>query len=116
VDPAILRPGRFDRIIEVPIPDAKSRENIFKIHTKKKPLSEDVDFEKLVELSNGFSGAEIASAANRAAIAALKRYVGGKPQSIKEIKISQKDLVDAINKIRPTSLSKTEQPLSQTIR
>ncbi len=116
VDPAILRPGRFDRIIEVPMPDAKGREKIFKIHTKKKPLEKDVDFAKLVDLSNGFSGAEIASVANRAAISALKRYVAGKPQSVKEIKISQKDLVDAINKVRPTSLSKVEQPLSQTIR
>jgi transitional endoplasmic reticulum ATPase len=116
VDPAILRPGRFDRIIEVPMPDAKGRENIFKIHTKKKPLEKDVDYAKLVELSDGFSGAEIAAVANRAAISALKRYVGGKTQSIKEIKISQKDLVDAIKKVRPTSLSKVEQPLSQTIR
>ncbi len=115
VDPAILRPGRFDRIIEVPMPDAKGRENIFKIHTKKKPLEKDVDFGKLVELSDGFSGAEIAAVANRAAISALKRYVGGKTQSVKEIKISQKDLVDAIKKVRP-SLSKVEQPLSQTIR
>ncbi len=115
VDPAILRPGRFDRIIEVPMPDAKGRENIFKIHTKKKPLEKDVDYAKLVELSDGFSGAEIAAVANRAAISALKRYVAGKTQSIKEIKISQKDLVDAIKKVRP-SLSKVEQPLSQTIR
>ena len=115
VDPAILRPGRFDRIIEVPMPDAKGRENIFKIHTKKKPLEKDVDYAKLVELSDGFSGAEIAAVANRAAISALKRYVGGKIQSVKEIKISQKDLVDAIKKVRP-SLSKVEQPLSQTIR
>jgi len=115
VDPAILRPGRFDRIIEVPMPDAKGRENIFKIHTKKKPLEKDVDYAKLVELSDGFSGAEIAAVANRAAISALKRYVGGKTQSVKEIKISQKDLVDAIKKVRP-SLSKVEQPLSQTIR
>ena len=115
VDPAILRPGRFDRIIQVPMPDAKGRENIFKIHTKKKPLEKDVDFGKLVELSDGFSGAEIAAVANRAAISALKRYVGGKTQSVKEIKISQKDLVDAIKKVRP-SLSKVEQPLSQTIR
>ncbi len=115
VDPAILRPGRFDRIIEVPMPDAKGRENIFKIHTKKKPLEKDVDYAKLVVLSDGFSGAEIAAVANRAAISALKRYVGGKTQSVKEIKISQKDLVDAIKKVRP-SLSKVEQPLSQTIR
>jgi len=114
VDPALLRPGRFDRIIEVPKPDAKGRKNIFKIHTKKKPLSEDVNFEKIVELTEGFSGAEIAAIANRAAMAGLKRYVSGKSQSVKDIKITQQDLVDTIDKVRPKS--KIEEPLAQTIR
>jgi len=115
IDPALLRPGRFDRIIEVPIPDAKSREHIFKIHTKKKPLAIDVDFSKLVKLTNGFTGAEIAGIANRAAITALKRYVSGTSKTIKEIKITHKDLVDAIQKVRPIHL-KTEEPLTQTIK
>jgi len=115
VDPALLRPGRFDRIIEVPKPDSKAREHIFKIHTKKKPLSTDIDFKKLVELTKGFSGAEIASAANRAAITALKRFVSGKHQTIKEIKITQQDLVDAIGKTKPF-LTREEQPLTQTIK
>ena len=115
VDPAILRPGRFDRIIEVPMPDAKGRENIFKIHTKKKPLAKDVDISKLVELTNGFSGAEIAAVANRAAITALKRYVNGKVQSVKEISITQDDIINAISKIKPNP-SKTEEPLAQTVK
>ena len=68
VDEALLRPGRFDRIIEVPNPDIKGRQNIFEIHTKKKPLGNDVDITKLVEMTDGFSGAEIAAVANRAAI------------------------------------------------
>ena len=115
VDPALLRPGRFDRIIEVPKPDAKSREHIFKIHTKKKPLATDVDFSKLVKLTNGFTGAEIAGIANRAAITALKRYVSGTSKTFKEIKITHQDLVDAIQKVRPIHL-KTEEPLTQTIK
>jgi transitional endoplasmic reticulum ATPase len=115
IDPAILRPGRFDRIIEVPLPDSKGRENIFKIHTKKKPLAKDVDLGKLVVLTDGFSGAEIAAIANRAGITALKRYVSGKSHSVKEIEISQKDLVDAIEKVKP-KLKKTYEPLAQTIR
>jgi len=115
VDPAILRPGRFDRIIEVLMPDSKGRENIFKIHTRKKPLEKDVNFGKLVELTQGFSGAEIASVANRGAIIALKRYVKGKSGSIKEIKITQKDFIDAIAKVRP-KLPRTEEPLAQTIK
>ncbi|HXV65688.1 MAG TPA: CDC48 family AAA ATPase [Nitrosopumilaceae archaeon] len=115
IDPAILRPGRFDRIIEVPLPDSKGRENIFKIHTKKKPLSKDVNFGKLVESTEGFSGAEIAAIANRAGITALKRYVSGKSQSFKEIEITQNDLIDAIEKVKP-KLKKLEEPLSQSIK
>ncbi len=115
VDPAILRPGRFDRIIEVPIPDAKGLENIFKIHTKKKPLAKDVDLGKLVARTDGFSGAEIAAIANRAGITALKRYVSGKSTSVKEIEITQKDLMDAIDKVRP-KISRVEAPLAQTIK
>ena len=113
VDDALLRPGRFDRIIKVPNPDAKGRRNIFEIHTKKKPLSSDVDIAKLVELTDGFSGAEIAAVANRAAITALKKYVGGKAQNIKDIKISQQELIDAIDKVKP---QKKEAPLAQSIK
>ena len=101
VDEALLRPGRFDRIIEVPKPDAKGREHIFRIHTKKKPLADDVNIAKIVELTSGFSGAEITAAANRAAITALKRYVGGKSENVKDIKITQQDILDAIDKVKP---------------
>ena len=113
VDEALLRPGRFDRIIEVPKPDNKGREQIFKIHTKKKPLAEDVSITKLVELTEGFSGAEIASVANRAAIAALKRYVGGKSENLKEIQVTQEDLIEAIDKVRPR---KKESPMTHSIK
>ena len=113
VDEALLRPGRFDRIIEVPNPDNKGREQIFKIHTKKKPLADNVSISKLVELTNGFSGAEIAAVANRAATAALKRYVNGKSENIKEIKVTQHDLLDAIDKVQPR---KTESPMIHSIK
>ena len=113
VDEALLRPGRFDRIIEVGNPDSKGRTHIFEIHTKKKPLENNVDIKKLVEITNGFSGAEIAAISNRAALVALKRYVAGKSQNIKEIKITQQDLIDAVDKIRP---QKREAPIPQAIK
>ncbi|MBA4453199.1 MAG: AAA family ATPase, partial [Nitrosopumilaceae archaeon] len=113
VDEALLRPGRFDRIIQVPNPDSKGREQIFNIHTKKKPLAEDVSISKLVGLTEGFSGAEIAAVANRAAIAALKRYVGGKSENIKGIKVTQQDLIDAIDKVKPR---KVESPMTHSIK
>jgi len=113
VDEALLRPGRFDRIIEVGNPDSKGRNHILEIHTKKKPLGTDVNIKKLVELTDGFSGAEIAAITNRAALVALKRYVTGKSQNIKEIKISQQDLIDAVGKIKP---QKKEAPIPQAIK
>ena len=112
VDEALLRPGRFDRIIEVPNPDTNGRQHIFEIHTKKKPLDNDVDLSKLVESTEGFSGAEIAAIANRAAITALKRYVSKKSQNVNDIKITQKDLVDAVDKVK---LPKKE-PITPSIK
>jgi len=101
IDSALLRPGRFDRIIEVPLPDTKGRGNIFKIHTKKKPLANNVDFAQLVERTHGFSGAEIEGVCSRAAIAAIKRFVNNKEKSLKSIKIMQEDLLNAISKLKP---------------
>ncbi|MEO9310518.1 MAG: CDC48 family AAA ATPase [Nitrososphaera sp.] len=108
VDEALLRPGRFDRIIEVPKPDAKGRKHIFEIHTKKKPLASDVDLSKLVEVTDGYTGAEIAAVCNRAAIAALRRHVSGQAKNVKDIKITQQDLLDAIEKVKPVT---KKQPL-----
>ncbi len=100
VDSALLRPGRFDIMIEVPLPDKKGRENIFKIHTKKKPLAADLDFTKLVEQTEGYSGAEIESICNRAAMSAVKRYVDKKEKDVKTIKITQDDFQKALEKVK----------------
>ncbi len=97
IDPAILRPGRFDRIIKVPNPDFKGRKQIFQIHTKKKPLADDVNLDKISDMTKGFTGAQIEHVTNRAAIAAFRRYVISDSQKIKEIKISQDDFIKAIN-------------------
>ncbi|MHB8546794.1 MAG: CDC48 family AAA ATPase [Nitrosotalea sp.] len=100
VDAALLRPGRFDIIIEVPLPDKKGRENIFKIHTKKKPLAADLDFKKLVEQTDGYSGAEIESICNRAAMSAVRQYVAKKGKDVKTIKITQDDFQKAFEKVK----------------
>jgi transitional endoplasmic reticulum ATPase len=113
VDEALLRPGRFDRIIEVPNPDSKGREQIFRIHSKKKPLANDVNITKIVELTNGFSGAEMAAITNRAAILALKRHVSAKSKNVKDIKITQQDLLDSIDKVKP---KKKDTPTTQSIK
>ncbi len=113
VDEAVLRPGRFDRIIQVPNPDTLGREHIFNIHTRNKPLASDVEISKLAELTDNFSGAEIAAATNRAAITALKRYVSDNSRSLKNIKITLQDLTDAITKVKP---QKVEVPITQFIK
>jgi transitional endoplasmic reticulum ATPase len=105
VDPALLRPGRFDRIIEVPNPDSYGIEMIFKIHTKKKPLEDNVDLKKLAEAAKGFSGAEIEEVCNRAALMGVKRFVENKEKSVKTIKITQKDLENSIEEIQRTKPS-----------
>lgn len=105
VDSALLRPGRFDRIIEVPKPDAAGRKHIFEIHTRRKPLAEDVNIDKLVEATDGYTGAEIAAVCSRAAISALKRHVSGEVQSYKDIKITHQDLENAIKKVRSPAVA-----------
>jgi len=88
VDEALLRPGRFDRIIKVPNPDEKGRQHIFEIHTKKKPLASDVKISEIVKITDDFSGAEIAAVANRAAIAALKRYVSASQRMLRKSRLA----------------------------
>jgi cell division protease FtsH len=73
LDPALLRPGRFDRQIVVDRPDVKGREAIFKVHARRLPLSDDVDFELLARSTPGLSGADIANIVNEAALLAARR-------------------------------------------
>lgn len=72
LDPAILRPGRFDRKVSVGRPDVKGREDILKIHTKNKPLSEDVNLEEIARTTAGFAGADLENLMNESAIYAAK--------------------------------------------
>ena len=73
LDPALLRPGRFDRQIVVDLPDVNGRKEIFKVHTRKLPLSKDIDFDLLARSTPGLSGADIANICNEAALHAARR-------------------------------------------
>lgn len=90
LDPALLRPGRFDRQIYVNVPDVKGREAIFKVHSRNKPLSPDVSFKILARMTSGFSGADIENLLNEAAILAARanRRV-----------IIMEDILEGINKV-----------------
>lgn len=90
LDPALLRPGRFDRQIYVNVPDVKGREEIFKVHSRNKPLAPDVSFKVLARMTSGFSGADIENLLNEAAILAARanRRV-----------IVMEDILEGINKV-----------------
>ncbi len=72
LDPAILRPGRFDRRIHVGLPDVRGREEILKVHAKNKPLAEDVNLEEVARTTAGFAGADLENLMNESAIAAAR--------------------------------------------
>ena len=80
IDEALLRPGRFDRLLEIPIPDKDARKQILQIHLKKKPLGADVIIDKLVDLTDRYTGAEIEALVNAAAIASVREYIIAKEQ------------------------------------
>ena len=74
LDPALLRPGRFDRRVPVELPDLKGREAILKVHAKKIKIADDVDFEKVARMASGASGAELANIVNEAALRAVRDH------------------------------------------
>ena len=90
LDPALLRPGRFDREIVVGKPDCKGREEILKVHSKNKKVSKDVDFSKIAKQTSGYTGADLENVMNEAAIFAARR---GK------VEIDEKDIEDANMKV-----------------
>ncbi len=102
IDEALLRPGRFDRILEVPAPDKEARKHIFQIHTRKKPLESDVNLDKLVEMTEGMTGADIAALVNAAAMSAIKEHVRQKSGS--KLRISMIHFETALNKIKKKKL------------
>jgi len=91
LDPALLRPGRFDREVVVNLPDVKGRKQIMEVHSKKKKVSKDVDWERIARGTPGFSGAELANLINEAALIAARRDAES---------IQQHDLEEARDKVR----------------
>jgi transitional endoplasmic reticulum ATPase len=95
IDSALLRPGRFDRLVLVPAPDKKARLEIFKIHTKGMPLAKDVDLETLAAETEGYAGSDIAALCREAAMLVLRK-------DIKSKEVQMKHFRDAMQKVRPT--------------
>jgi transitional endoplasmic reticulum ATPase len=109
VDPALLRPGRFDRMLLVPPPDLEARKQIFRIHTKKTPLAEDVKLDELARKTEGYTGADIASICNTAVMHSIKEHIGKAkdPEDAKKkakgLKVAKRHFDEAMQKVKPIS-------------
>jgi len=105
VDPAILRSGRFDLLFELLLPDEKTREEIFRIHTKNKPLSNDVDLGKLAKLTDGRTGSDIEFVSRRASMLAIREYIENTSLKNKtgtngELKVSKRHFDKAVEMLK----------------
>ncbi|USS40671.1 CDC48 family AAA ATPase [Thermococcus aggregans] len=115
LDPALLRPGRFDRLILVPAPDEKARLEIFKVHTRNVPLAEDVSLEELAKRTEGYTGADIEAVVREAALNAMRRAIaegiikpGMRASEIRqEVKVTMKDFEEALKKVGPSVSKET---------
>lgn len=105
LDPAILRPGRFDRMVYVPLPDTDGRETIFKIHSAKMTLSNEINFKELAKLAEGASGADIKAIVTEAGMFAVRS---------EKMSIEKTDFIDAIHKVME-SKKKDELPVPENM-
>ncbi|MEM3754244.1 MAG: AAA family ATPase, partial [Candidatus Bathyarchaeia archaeon] len=109
VDQALLRPGRFDKLLYVPPPDLNARKEIFKIHTKKTKLAENVDFDKLAELTEGYTGADIGAICNTAIMLSIRDHLSKyknaeeAKKNINELKVRMEYFEKAFEKVKPIS-------------
>ena len=111
LDPALRRPGRFDREIEIGVPDRDGRKEILQIHTRGMPLAEDVNLDALADVTHGFVGADLAALAREAAMNALRRYLPeielDKPiptEILERMVVTMNDFKEALKMIEPSAL------------
>ncbi|MEM4212278.1 MAG: CDC48 family AAA ATPase, partial [Nitrososphaerota archaeon] len=116
LDPALRRPGRFDREIEIGIPDKRGRKEILQIHTRGMPLSSDVSLDKLAEITKGYTGADLAALCREAAMKCIRRILPSidfnedriSPELLNTLEVTMKDFIEAYKEITPTALREVE--------
>jgi transitional endoplasmic reticulum ATPase len=112
LDPALRRPGRFDREVEIGVPDKQGRHEIMQIHTRGMPLAQDVDLKKLSDMTHGYTGADMASLARETAMKALRRYLPEinleeeriPPSVLEKMEVRLEDFINAYKEITPTAM------------
>ncbi|MFL6431153.1 MAG: CDC48 family AAA ATPase [Nitrososphaeraceae archaeon] len=118
IDPALIRPGRFDKIVYVPNPDKKTREKILSIYTKGKPIGRDIDLKKIAEKTEGFSGADVSAIVNTAISLVLHEYLQKYPTPEESVKHASDAIVlmhhfeDAVKKIKTQRDTKPGEPVT----
>jgi transitional endoplasmic reticulum ATPase len=121
VDPALLRPGRFDRIVFVPNPDKETRRKILEIHSEGKPLARNVNLDRIADIAEGFSGADIAAVANTAVSLVLHGYLAKYPtpeeasKHVPEAGVTMQHFEEAVKKIRMQKEMKPEEKTSLSL-
>jgi len=112
LDPALRRPGRFDREIEIGVPDKKGRYEVMQIHTRGMPLAEDVDLKKLSDMTHGYTGADLSALSRETAMKALRRYLPQinleeeriPPAVLEKMEVKMDDFVGAFKEVTPTAM------------
>ncbi|MFB6109674.1 MAG: AAA family ATPase [Halodesulfurarchaeum sp.] len=112
IDPALRRPGRFDREVEIGVPDRDGREEILRIHTRGMPLAGDVDLDALADRTHGFVGADLRALVVEAAMDALGRYRAGEGDG--ELSVTRADLETALSSIEPSAMREFVAELPET--
>lgn len=112
IDPALRRPGRFDREIEIGVPDRQGRKDILQIHTRNMPLNKDVAISRLADITHGFVGADLSALCKEAAMSALRRVFPNlnlkertiDPKTIETLDVTMKDFLDAMKFVEPSAM------------
>ncbi|MEM2188738.1 MAG: CDC48 family AAA ATPase [Nitrososphaerota archaeon] len=112
VDPALRRPGRFDREIRIGVPDRNGRKEILQIHTRRMPLADDVDLDELANITHGFTGADLAALCREAAMNALRRFLPKidleketiPAEVLEELRVTREDFMNALKIVQPSAL------------
>ena len=114
IDPALLRPGRFDKLLYVPPPDLEARKEVLKIHLRKKPLAEDVDIDEIAKRTEGYTGADLAAVCNTAVMLAVREHIMANKnpeeakKNVKDVKVCKRHFDEALKKVKPISQKELE--------
>jgi len=114
IDSALLRPGRLDRHVHVPVPDETARRRIFEVHTRTKPLADDVDLDALARKTDGYVGADIEAVAREASMNASREFIGSVSrekvgESVGNVRVTMEHFEDALSEVNPSVTPETRE-------